>query len=73
MRIRRPMLTIGALSATAALVMLPTAPASAATPTNFGSHVSACAHTMGFSGTHNPGMHRGAAGWDGASCDEAMN
>lgn len=73
MRIRRQLLTVSVLSATAALVLLPTAPASAATPTNFGSHVSACAHTMGFSGTHNPGMHRGAAGWDGASCDEALN
>lgn len=73
MRIHRQLLTVSVLSATAALVILPTGPASAATPTNFGSHVSACAHTMGFSGTHNPGMHRGAAGWDGASCDGALN
>ena len=30
----------------------------------FGDHVSACARTTGFDGTHNPGMHRGFAGWD---------
>lgn len=73
MRTRRVTLSIGALTATAALLMLPTAPASAAPSTNIGSHVSDCARTMGFSGTHNPGMHSGAAGWDGASCDMAMS
>jgi len=31
---------------------------------DFGRHVSTCARTMGFDGTHNPGMHRGFAGWD---------
>lgn len=35
---------------------------------NFGSHVRACAQTMGLSGSHNPGMHQGAAGWDGLPC-----
>jgi hypothetical protein len=34
----------------------------------FGQHVSECAQQMGFSGDHNPGMHRGAAGWNGMSC-----
>ena len=32
---------------------------------NFGQHVSSCAQTMGFAASHNPGMHRGFAGWDG--------
>jgi hypothetical protein len=35
---------------------------------NFGQHVSQCAHTMGLSGVHNPGMHHGASGWDGMPC-----
>lgn len=71
MRIRQQLLTVAVLSATAALALLPTAPAAAATPSNFGSHVSACARTMGFSANCNPGMHRGASGWDGATCHEA--
>ena len=35
---------------------------------DFGQHVVRCAQTMGFDGTHNPGMHRGASGWDGMTC-----
>ena len=57
-----------AIPALVGAVALPATSALAATPTNFGSHVSACAQTMGFSGTHNPGMHHGAAGWDGQPC-----
>lgn len=34
----------------------------------FGRHVANCAREMGFDGAHNPGMHRGAAGWDGSAC-----
>ncbi len=34
-----------------------------ATGQEFGHHVSTCAQSMGFDGTHNPGMHRGFAGW----------
>lgn len=34
----------------------------------FGQHVSQCAQTMGFSGDHNPGMHRGLSDWDGMPC-----
>lgn len=52
----------------AGAVTLPAAGASAAAPDPspaFGSHVSECALTMGFSGAHNPGMHQGAPGWDG--------
>ena len=46
-----------------ALMVIPAA-ASAAPPVgSFGSHVSQHARTIGFDGTHNPGMHRGAAGW----------
>jgi len=52
----------------AGLLVLSAAPALAEPSSNFGSHVSVCAQTMGFSGSHNPGMHRGAAGWDGEPC-----
>ena len=31
---------------------------------DFGQHVRMCAQTMGFDGTHNPGMHQGKSGWD---------
>ncbi|GAA3857444.1 hypothetical protein GCM10022380_88490 [Amycolatopsis tucumanensis] len=34
----------------------------------FGQHVRQCAQQHGFTGDHNPGMHHGAAGWDGMSC-----
>ena len=47
------------------LLLLPAGPVLADT---FGQHVRDCAQTMGFSGTHNPGMHHGAAGWDGNPC-----
>ena len=30
---------------------------------DFGHHVSNCAQTMGFDGTHNPGTHQGKSGW----------
>jgi len=49
-------------------VVLPAAGASATTSDPgpaFGTHVFECAQTMGFSGTHNPGMHQGKSGWDG--------
>ncbi len=64
MRIRNRLLTITLL---AGALTLPATPALAATP-NFGSHVRDCAQTMGFTGTHNPGMHHGAAAWDGEPC-----
>lgn len=35
---------------------------------DFGSHVSTCAQQLGFNGDHNPGMHQGAAGWNGMGC-----
>ena len=34
----------------------------------FGQHVANCAQQMGFDGAHNPGMHRGFAGWPGGEC-----
>ena len=65
MNTRTRLLTV--ILVTAALA-LPAAPAPASTPDTFGGHVRDCAQTMGFSGTHNPGMHHGAAGWDGEPC-----
>ncbi|HZW42934.1 MAG TPA: hypothetical protein VFF32_00895 [Dermatophilaceae bacterium] len=65
MRIRNRLIASTAIIA--GLLALSAGPALAATP-NFGSHVRVCAQTMGFSGTLNPGMHRGAAGWDGEPC-----
>lgn len=65
MRICNRLIATTALAAS--MLALAAAPALAATP-NFGSHVRVCAQDMGFSGTHNPGMHRGAAGWDGQPC-----
>ncbi len=47
---------------------LPGAAAQATPSDTFGSHVRACAQSMHFSGSHNPGMHRGVAGWDGIPC-----
>jgi hypothetical protein len=53
-------------------VSLLTAPVVAAAPAgagDFGRHVAHCAHEMGgFSGSHNPGMHHGASGWDHSGC-----
>jgi hypothetical protein len=41
----------------------------APTGRDFGQHVAACAQQMGgFTGSHNPGMHQGFAGWDGSTC-----
>ena len=40
-----------------------TASAEPETGQEFGEHVSACVQTVGFEGTHNPGMHEGFAGW----------
>ena len=44
------------------------AQASSGSP-EFGQHVAQCAREMGFNGTHNPGMHQGASGWDGSECE----
>jgi hypothetical protein len=69
MRIRH--LLTAALLAGAVLAFAPAGAGAAAVgqpAANFGQHVRTCAQTMGFSGEHNPGMHHGAAGWDGMPC-----
>lgn len=62
----------GALAATLAVATLAVAgPATAQAATegqDFGGHVASCAGNMDFEGAHNPGMHQGAAGWDGTEC-----
>lgn len=40
------------------------APAQAAGGQDFSVHVRECQQTMGFSGTHNPGVHHGFSSWD---------
>ena len=63
-------LAIAAAVAGAAAILAAPAPALAAGASgrDYGQHVRACAQTMGFSGSHNPGMHQGYAGWDGMTC-----
>jgi len=52
-----------------ATTLLTSASAALAAPgPDYGHHIVDCAQTVGFSGTHNPGMHHGAAGWDGMTC-----
>ena len=65
MRIRHRLIATTAVAV--GLLAFTAGPALAAAP-SFGSHVRVCAQEMGFSGTHNPGTHRGAAGWDGQPC-----
>jgi Spy/CpxP family protein refolding chaperone len=63
-------ISVAAALATAALV-LGTPAAAQADPSgraDFGQHVPTCAQTMGFTGSHNPGMHQGYTGWDGMAC-----
>lgn len=43
-------------------------PDGAASGRDFGQHVASCAREMGFGGAHNPGVHRGFAGWPGHAC-----
>ena len=58
---------LAAATVTATLVLSPAvAYAGTGTGQEFGQHVRTCAQTMGFSGTHNPGMHQGFAGWNPA-------
>ena len=65
MRIRNALFTTAIAST---LILAGTAPAFAEGNPNFGAHVRDCHSMMGFSGSMNPGMHRGAAGWDGLPC-----
>jgi hypothetical protein len=60
-------LAVGAVVVLTPLAALADTPAPAGA--EFGEHVSTCAREMGFSGTHNPGVHhQGFAGWDGMRC-----
>ena len=58
-----------AAAALTAVVLLQASPATAVSGPTFGDHVVQCARTMGFSGSHNPGMHQGAHNWDGMTCN----
>ena len=65
-------LSLAVLTA-AAIGLLPVAAfadtSSAPTGREFGQHVAQCAHLIGgFTGSHNPGMHQGFAGWNGMTC-----
>lgn len=60
--------TVAATTISLAALLAPLAASAQPTGADFGQHVRHCAQTMGFSGTHNPGMHRGFAGWDGEAC-----
>ena len=54
-----------ALVAVGGSALLAAAPAQAASGNaDFGQSVRACAQTMGFTGTMNPGVHDGTTGWD---------
>ena len=66
--IRRTAVT-AALASAALVLVTPAAQADTATGADFGQHVRTCAQVMGFTGSHNPGMHRGYAGWNGMPCD----
>ncbi|HEX6937292.1 MAG TPA: hypothetical protein VF227_12295 [Actinomycetes bacterium] len=64
----RTLRSVGAaLIAFAAL--LPGSAAMADDNSAFGEHVVHCAQSVAFSGTHNPGMHQGASGWSGMTCE----
>ena len=58
----KPVRVLLATAVAAGTVLLSASAASAATPTpgpGFGQHVSSCAKTVGFSGTHNPSVMLG--------------
>lgn len=62
-------ISMAAVAATGAALSLTALPAAAdpAAGRAYGQHVATCAHEMGgFSGDHNPGVHRGITGWDGS-------
>lgn len=66
LRLIKPVIAGAAL--TLAVVASAAWAASPAAASSFGQHVHTCAQQVGFSAEHNPGMHRGAAGWDGMPC-----
>lgn len=65
--IRRLALTGLAVTAVVLATPIP-AHADTATGADFGQHVRTCVQATGFTGTHNPGMHQGYAGWNGMTC-----
>jgi hypothetical protein len=65
---RRTRITVIAATFTALLALPATAQAADPAANDYGQHVRHCAQTMGFTGTHNPGMHHGNAGWTGMTC-----
>lgn len=67
-RARLALVCTAALALTAAPGVLV---AAAAADPGFGDHVSDCALVQHVGADHNPGLHRGAAGWDGTACHVA--
>lgn len=66
--IQIPVKTVAAAMVGLGVFFAPVAASAQANPAGFGQHVRHCAQTMGFSGGHNPGLHQGAAAWNGESC-----
>ncbi len=60
--------TVAATTISLTTLLAPVVASAQPTGADFGQHVRHCARTMGFSGTHNPGLHHGFAGWDGEAC-----
>ncbi|OIJ27618.1 hypothetical protein [Nocardioides luteus] len=60
-------LIFAAAAAAGTALALPS-PAAAADGREFGEHVVHCAQDVGFSGTHNPGMHQGFHGFTDHEC-----
>lgn len=55
--------------AVAALALTTTPALALDVPNPYADHVVHCAQTMGFTGTHNPGVHhRGFSGWEQHEC-----
>lgn len=57
-----------AVAVIAAAISIPIAAGAAEPNDDFGPHVRACVQQHGLDSSHNPGMHKGAAGWDGSIC-----
>ena len=57
-----------AIAVTALSVVGPASARPAPGAQTFGGHVVSCLSEMRFDGAENPGMHRGAADWDGSEC-----
>lgn len=62
MRTMTKAVVVASLAASGVLLAGPAQAASE--DADYGQHVRTCAQTMGFDGTHNPGMHEGKSGWE---------